>query len=262
MSVENADNDDSSTEQEYEVSEKEATVFAYSSGDFEDEHAFLDSVFGDAVDFDVTETEETEDLEVKITLDDDLPGRISPYADSDKRELIEFFDDEDTEVPDYLNVETDRETIESHVHDAKDVIRGAIGDVVTEADLEGFGYTEPWLTSSLVVSLSRHVEDNVGNSHEECVKVEVAHGSVDQRKELAPKDEREPGDMYDGDDEFWSIQLTAQIEASDCDENFMVTEKTLGPIEDALLEFDGVDSVRREACVTNKKERGNCDAIQ
>jgi hypothetical protein len=42
----------------------------------------------------------------------------------------------------------------------------------------------------------------------------------------------------------------------------MVTEKTLGPIEDALLEFDAIDSIRREACVTNKKERGNCDAIQ
>lgn len=262
MSAETADNDDGSIEQEYQVSEKEATVFAYSAGDFEDARDFLASVFDDEVDFDVNETEETEDLSVEVTLGDDLPGRISPYSNADKRELIEFFESEDTEVPDYLEIDIERETVETHVHDEIDVIRGAIGDVVTEEDLKGFGYTEPFLSSSMVVKLTRNVEDNVGNRHKEKVEVEAAYNGVEQRKELAPKDEREPGDMYAGDEEYWSIQLIATIEASDCDENFMVTEQTLGPIEDALLEFDGIDSVRREACVTNKKERGNCDAIQ
>ena len=263
------DNADDGGETIYQESEKEAMVFAYSDGDYEDEREFLEAVFGDQVDFEVNETEEVTERNVELTLDfeetfddeSDLTRHIqesfAPWSDREKSSMARYF--EDRELPEYLELTVEEETTDEHVHSERNVVEKALADVVPNDTLEGYGFEAPKWAENDIFKARRYVEDENGDETEQWSKVYAK--SVEPRRELQPRAERDGCDPYATDETFHSIALQVKLTAEDCDENFMLSQQVLSPIKDALLELDAIDSVRHEECIENTRKRGGCHAL-
>lgn len=255
----------------YEEATKDATVFAYAQGDYEDSREFLEDIFGDGVDLDVNATTETETTEVNLSINfeevydkktgysREVDERVSLFG-SQEQAAINFFERDDVEVPEWVTFEYETIVDEEYDHTTSSIVREYFDGVFATDVLAEFGFERPDWADYMVYGHRRVVADN-GEEHEQ--KTKVRAGTVKERKELKPREERleDNSEPYATDDEFWSLKFNLLVTGNDVAEAEEISEELLPVIKERLLAIEEIDSVRHEECIENICETGACLAI-
>lgn len=254
----------------YEEATKDATVFAYAQGDYEDERAFLEDAFGDGVDLDVNSTTETEEVDVTLEVNfeaeyndngwtKEVAERVSLFG-TQEQAAIEFFQRDDVEIPEWVTFEHETVVTEEYDHSSSKIVRTYFSDLFADDLLSSYGFERPNWSDYMVHGYRNVMADN-GKEHEQKTKLSVR--SVDERRELKPREQRleDNSEPYATDEEFWSVKFSLLVTGHDVAEAEEISEQLLPVIKERLLEIDAIDSVRHEECIENICETGACIAI-
>lgn len=255
----------------YEEATKDATIFAYSEGDYEDTRAFLEAVFGDGVDIDVNAMTEHESVEVDLRVNfegvydtdtgwtKEVDERVNMFGTQEKA-AINFFQRDDVEVPEWVTFEHETTVEEEFDHTPTKIIRSYFDDVFADDVLSEYGFRRPGWADYMVYGIRDVLADN-GEKHEQKTKLRVS--TTQRRRELKPREERieDNSEPYATDEEFWSVKFNLLVTGNDVAETEEISEKLLPVIKDRLLEIGEIDSVRHEECIENTCETGACLAI-
>ena len=271
MSTESQPGELPADETVYEEATKDATIFAYTQRDFEDEREFLDAVFGDGVDLDVNATTEDESVEVDLSINfeaeynedngwtKEVAEKVSLFG-SQEQAAINFFQRDDVEIPEWVSFEYETVIDEEYDHQPTTIIRSYFDDVFADDVLSEYGFDRPGWADYMVYGFRDVCADN-GEEHEQKTKLRVS--TIDQRCELKPREQRleDNSEPYATDEEFWSVKFDLLVTGNNVAEAEEISEKLLPVIKERLLEIDEIDSVRHEECIENVCETGACLAI-
>lgn len=266
--------------------EKDVILTFYGHADYEDERAFIDDVFGDHVETDVTETTESTDevveLEFSLTATDDndfertVTSTVSPWSSGDKQALRNAINSGAINVDelDWLDYTIEEQTEIVHEHSLHTPIYDYLaeyfeGEQTAELreTLADFQYTKEAYS---IYALEYEAEfDAIGpdtgpdDTESFRIRVNANSNDVDRRRLLVHQDERTANNRFvepdqPDDEQPYSAQIVVSIEAPTQDRLDTVSGEMIPGLYAELHALDAVTSVRLTDCETVTTERGEC----
>ena len=251
-----------------EEHEKDVVITAYAGDDYEDRRAFIDDVLGQQYDIDVLETEETENHNVKLSIN--LEGECSygtkqveetirPFGSSKKEALVDALDGE--ELPEWMELEETRKVKEEHVEmlsaplDAfveEHTERDALDDLGYESS--GTIYARQW--SKEVDDTSVDTEEGATINHD--VRVEARSSGIKERQVLVHQNDRSKTNQYESEEKVLSFEIKVHVEAGSSDGLDSVSDTIIPDLYQELFGIDGISAVRLTSCEQNVSRTGEC----
>lgn len=259
--------------------EKDILVTAYAGPDFYDElvstRQFVADAFGEFVDYDPLEQEETEKTDVTVQLDveaeDPQRGRtrtVSPSLDvfsSRSKRVIKNAVEEgiiDPDEVDWIDVTVEEFVDSEYVHSKGDPLEDAVGAVLDDHELPVSGF-ENSDTSVWVAKWSRDVDvtgpmTRPDETETQSVRVTARASDASRRHLLAPQGERGPDERFESEDKRWSLQVNVSIEASTEQEVSQIEQSVAPLVIDRLTDASLIEATRITDCEKTTTARGAC----
>lgn len=251
-----------------EKHEKDVVITAYSDGEYEDEREFIDAIFGDVTDIDLFETEEreTHNVELRITIEGEgsrgprtVNSTVSPYMSSEKEALLDGLKEE--ELPEWVELidETivDDEFTQTPSYPLGEFIKSSVEkDILLDLGYEhgAYAWDRAWTREVEDTSVDSDNGDTI--SHD--VRFVTNTAGIRKKQVLVHQGDRTKENQYEGDDELWSFEIKAHVEAETDEDLDAVSDRLVPPVYQTLYALDGITDVRLTSCEQNVTRVGEC----
>jgi hypothetical protein len=250
------------------------TAYADGESEYEDTREFITDIF----DFEHTELDpeaKTTRVDTYPSISFDLEGEVDgmTHKVSEKVDFTFSYDKDlvtqliedgelDTSEVDWIDVDIVEEESTDYDYSDGELVKHPFSEALKHVDLNEFGYevpTYPYGAASWQRDIDvKDVHADPDETETQYIRVNARASDVHPRQVLKPQGERTGRDRYEGDEEYWSLQISIDLEAQSQDELTQL-EQTLAPvIIDAVAQGHGIVTTRITDCEVTTTSTGAC----